>query len=137
MTGGGADPRQGSLINRDDSQRAERPFCENCRTKRLTGRQARFCSQKCGSEWWDLFHPRMNTEPPDGRPRKVPIRDQILGILHDREWHTKQELAATLRAREHSVGSRLSELRRKGFRIESDAENGNSRRAHRFRLVLG
>lgn len=135
MSGGAPDPRQGEIFNRDGSQASERPFCENCRSKRLRGKQRRFCSQKCGSEWWDLFHPRVNVTP-EG-PRQGTIIGDLLGVLHDGEWHTAHELAELVRAFPHSVSARLSELRRKGFRIESDAEVGNSQRAHRFRLVLG
>lgn len=114
--------------------RAKREHCEWCNAP-LKGKQERFCSSRCNTAWYDAAFPRMNRGP-EG-PREGTIRDAILGYLADGEWRTKAEIAFHVRAHEHSVGSRLSELRRKGFRIESDAPNGCSRRSHRFRLVLG
>jgi hypothetical protein len=56
--------------------------------------------------------------------------------MADGAWRTKEALAAEARAHEHSVGTRLSELRRQGFKIESDGKLGDTSRPHRFRLVL-
>jgi hypothetical protein len=102
----------------------------------LSGRQKRFASRLCSSRWWDQQHPRVNVVPPEGR-REGTLRQAILGFLaaHAGQWFTVHEIAEAVRAFPHSVSARLSELRRRGQPIESDARNGNSRRAHRFRLV--
>lgn len=70
-------------------------------------------------------------------PREGTILALILGLLQDGEWRTQHQIAEAVRAFPHSVGARLSELRKRNHRIECDAKNGNSRRAHRFRLVQG
>jgi hypothetical protein len=64
----------------------------------------------------------------------------MLALLADGAWRTALEIADAVRAREHSVSARLAEIRRAYDRVgvyslESDAVVGNSRRAHRFRLV--
>lgn len=98
----------------------------------LTGKQREFCSRACNSRWWDLQHPRVAVVP--GGKREASLKLLILGALQDGQWHSKAELALLLHAREHSVGSRISELKRDGHPIETDAPNGCSTRAHRYRL---
>lgn len=100
----------------------------------LTGRQKRFASRVCCSRWWDAQHPRVNRGP-EG-PRKGAILHLILGVLGDGQWRTVHQIGEEIRAFPHSVSARLSELRRRGHRIETDAKNGDSTRAHRFRLVV-
>lgn len=134
MSGTAPDPRQGEIFAQDRSRSLESASCAQCGGA-LSGRQTKFCSDACNTRWWDAQHARINRGP--AGPREGTIRDAILGYLADGEWRTKAEIAFAVRAHEHSVGSRLSELRRKGLRIESDAKNGNATRAHRFRLVLG
>lgn len=131
------DPQPDSIASEERSRALESASyarCDQCGAL-LYGRQKRFCSRHCCSAWWDDKHPRINRGP-EG-PREGSIQAAILGILHDGDWHTKADLAFRARAHEHSVGTRLSELRRKGFRIESDGTLGDTTRAHRFRLVLG
>ena len=97
----------------------------------LTGHQKRFASRVCSSRYWDAQHPRVNVLP-DGR--EGTIRDAILAVMADGVWRSAHQIAEAVHAFPHSVSARLSELRRKGFNVETDARNGNSRRAHRFRL---
>lgn len=101
----------------------------------LTGRQESFASRVCSSRWWDGQHPRVNVVP-DGR--EGTIKELILGFLlaHAGEWFTTHQIGEAVRAFPHSVSARLAELRKRGHNIESDAVNGNSRRAHRFRLMV-
>jgi hypothetical protein len=109
-------------------------LCAHCGGP-LQGRQKRFCSAAHRMERWDLEHPRINRGP-EG-PREGTLRQAIIGFLdsHPGEWFTVHQIAEAVRAFPHSVSARLSELRRRGQPIESDARNGDSRRAHRFRLV--
>ena len=100
----------------------------------LTGRQRRFCSGSHRSAWWDQQHPRVNAPlPPDG-PREGTLLECVLGflVLHSGERFTVHEVAAAVRAFPHSVSARLSELRKRGHDIRTDARNGDSSRAHRF-----
>ena len=97
----------------------------------LSGQQKRFASRPCSSRYWDAQHPRVNVLP-DGR--EGTIRDAILAVMADGEWRSAHQIAEAVHAFPHSVSARLSELRRKGFNVETDARNGNSRRAHRFRM---
>jgi hypothetical protein len=109
--------------------------CDHC-GRPLTGKQERFCSRLCSSRWYDQQFPRINRGP-DG-PREGTLHHAILGFLvaNPGQWFTVHEIAEAVRAFPHSVSARLSELRRRGQPIESDARNGNSRRAHRFRLAI-
>ena len=102
----------------------------------LGGRQRRFCSAHHRMVWWDQQHPRVNAPPPPFGPRDGTLLACILGFLalHLGERFTAQEIAAAVRAFPHSVSARLSELRRRGHDIRTDARNGNNRRAHRFWL---
>lgn len=101
---------------------------------RLTGRQKRFASRLCCSHWYDQQHPRVNVVP---EGREGTIRELVLGFLvaNTGQWFTAHEIAEAVRAFPHSVSARLSELRKRGHNIESDARVGNVTRAHRFRLV--
>ncbi len=100
----------------------------------LTGRQKRFASEACKNAWHDLHRPRIASAVA-GHPRQGTIKAAVLGILHDREWHSAHDLAAKVKADKHSVITRISELRRAGFPIECDLPCGNARRPHRFRLA--
>lgn len=100
----------------------------------LIGRQKRFASRLCCSRWWDQEHPRVNRGP-EGR-REGRLVDAILGVLASGEWMTAHQIAEAVRAFPHSVSARLAELRKRGHHIESDGKVGNTRRAHRFRLVV-
>lgn len=105
----------------------------DCR-RPLKVRQKRFCSPACRFAYWDLLHPRINRTPPEGQ-REGSILLAVLTLMKDGEWRTAHEIAEAVRAFPHSVSARLAEARKRGWEIESDAANGNSRRAHRFRLV--
>ena len=113
---------------------AEAPVCRRCRGP-LEGRQTAFCSKACNAAWWDAQHPRVNWTDQGAREGK--LIDSILGFLlaHPGEWFTAHQIAEAVRGFPHSVSARLSELRRRGHAIETDARNGNSKRAHRYRLV--
>lgn len=99
---------------------------------RLTGRQKHFASRICCSRWYDAQHPRVN---PPGLPREGTILAAMLRVMADGEWRTAHQIAEAVRAFPHSVSARLAEARKRGYSIETDARNGNSRRSHRFRLV--
>ena len=105
----------------------------------LDGRQRRFCSAHHRMAWWDQQHPRINAPPPPFGPRDGTLLACILGFLasHPSERFTAHEIAAAVRAFPHSVSARLSELRKRGHDIRTDARNGNSARAHRFWLGGG
>jgi hypothetical protein len=107
---------------------------DQCATLRPT--QKRFASDRCRAAWHDLHRPRI-ASPAVGHPREGTIKAAVLGILHDREWHSAHDLALKVRADKHSVITRISELRAQGFCIETDLPVGNARRPHRFRLVQG
>lgn len=94
----------------------------------------RFCGLECKNAWHDLHRPRIAAAAV-GHPREGTIKAAVLGVLHDREWHTAHDLAAKVKADKHSVVTRISELRAQGFAIEADLPVGNARRPHRFRLV--
>lgn len=96
----------------------------------LTGRQKRFASRICCSRWWDQRHPRINLGPVG--PRQGTIKALILGYLADGAWRTEQQIADAIHAFAHSVGARLSELRRAGQPIEVQRGGGNVKR---YRLV--
>jgi len=112
---------------------ARERICECGCGVRLTGRQERFASRPCSSRWWDQQHPRINRGP--AGPREGSILHAMLALLADGAWRTALEIADAVRAREHSVSARLAEARKRGYVIESDAAVGNTRRAHRFRLL--
>lgn len=114
-----------------ESCRSNGKPCESCGGS-LTGRQERFCSDRCRVRWWDSQHPRVNVVP---EGREGSILESVLALLADGEWRTAHQIAEEVRAFPHSVSARIAEARKRGHRIESDAVNGNSRRAHRFRLV--
>ena len=104
----------------------------------LTGRQKRFASRMCCSRWWDQEHPRVNAPlAPDG-PRDGTLLDCVLVFLvaHLGERFTVHQIAEAVRAFPHSVSARLSELRKRGYDIRTDARNGNSARAHRFWILM-
>ncbi len=93
----------------------------------------RFCGLDCKNAFHDLHRPRIASAVV-GHPREGTIKAALLGVLHDREWHTAHDLAAKVKADKHSIISRISELRAAGFKIETDLPLGNSRRPHRVRL---
>lgn len=99
----------------------------------LTGRQKRFATRLCNTRYWDQQHPRINRGP--AGPREGTILHAMLALMADGLPRTALEIADAVRAREHSVSARLADARKRGYVIESDAVNGNSRRAHRFRLL--
>lgn len=109
--------------------------CECGCGRDLTGRQKRFASRLCCSRWWDARNPRINRDP--AGPRRAPLWKLALGILSDGEWHSAHDLALKLHADKHSIVARLSELQKRGHRIETDLPSGNSRRFHRYRLEVG
>ncbi len=109
-------------------------LCEYDACEPLAGRQKRFASKRCAQAWYDLHRPRI-LSPAAGAPREGSIKAAVLGVLFDREWHSAHDLAAAVKADKHSVVTRISELR-KHFDIEEDLPVGNSRRSHRYRLVL-
>ncbi len=113
-----------------------RKLCEWDACTHLTGRQGRFASDACKNGWYETNRPRIASAAA-GAPRQGSIKAAVLGILHDREWHSAHDLAAKVKADKHSVVTRLSELRRAGFPIECDPPCGNARRPHRFRLAVG
>lgn len=91
--------------------------CDYCH-KVLVGRQKRFCSRLCCSRWWDQEHPRINRQ--EG-PRQGTLKAGILTFLAENPgWHTEQQIADAIHAFAHSVGARLSELRRAGHPIETE-----------------
>lgn len=116
-----------------------RRLCECGCGHPLTSRQKRFASGRCRSAWWDREHPRIGRGP-EG-PREGTILRGVMDLMQDGAWRTALEIADAVRAREHSVSARLSQIRRRGelglipWTLESDGKVGNSRRAHRFRLV--
>lgn len=93
----------------------------------------RFCSSLCRAAWWDRQHPRLN---PPHIERGASVAQLVLGILQDMKWHSVQDLAVKAHQLPCSVSARLRELRRKGHRIERDGKVGNTRRQHKYRLVV-
>lgn len=93
------------------------------------GRRKRFCADECSKAWWESEHPRINRS--EHGPRQGTLKALILGYLSDGLWHTEQQIADGIHAFAHSVGARLSELRRAGQPIEVDP-----RRIRRYRLAL-
>jgi hypothetical protein len=126
-------PNPAEIEPQDQSRSLEQRVCARCGKPRPP-RATRFCSQACNTAAWDEKHPRVGRGPQG--PRQGSIRAALLAIMADGEWYTKAQLAELARAFEHSVGTRLSELRRQGFRVESDGVVGDTTRPHRFRLVL-
>lgn len=110
-----------------------RETCERCAGPLRSKRQARFCSQRCRSAWWDEQHPRVAVNP---EGRTGPLLPAILGVMADGGWYTALQLAEKVRAFPHSVTTRISEAKAKGFQIETDLPCGNALRAHKYRLVL-
>ena len=97
----------------------------------LSGKQERFCSRACSSSWWDAQHPRINRGP--AGPREGTIKALILGLMADGQWRTEQEIADAIHAFAHTVGARLSELRKR-HPIERDPPHRGGG-VHRYRLV--
>lgn len=69
---------------------ATRPSCERCE-KPLTGRQKRFCTDRCRNDWWQEAHPRLNFPPLEPGQSRQRICDRILAQMMDREWYTDRE----------------------------------------------
>lgn len=86
--------------------------CRRCEGP-LTGKQTDFCSKACNGAWYGAAHPRINVRP-DGK-RAGTLKAAILTYLRENPGeHTKRQIGDAIHAFEHSVGTRLSELRRQG-----------------------
>jgi hypothetical protein len=107
--------------------------CEQCGAPLTRKRQKRFDTAKCRMTWWDDHHPRVAVNP---EGRTGPLLPAIVGVMADGGWYTALQLAEKVRALPHSVTTRLSEAKAKGFQIETDLPCGNVRRQHKYRLVL-
>jgi hypothetical protein len=107
--------------------------CEQCGAPLTRKRQKRFDTAKCRMTWWDERHPRVAINPAG---RTGPLLPAIVGVMADGGWYTALQLAKKVRALPHSVTTRLSEAKAKGFQIETDLPCGNVRRQHKYRLVL-
>ena len=83
----------------------------------LRPRHRSFCSDPCRKAWWEAEHPRINRGPEGRRPGR--LKDQILAFLREHPGeHTEQQIADAIHGFSHSVGARLSELRRANEPIE-------------------
>jgi hypothetical protein len=112
---------------------AAMPACSCGCGRLLSGRQTKYASKDCANKLYEVARPRI-LNASAGAPREGTIKAAVLGVLHDRQWHSAHELAAAVKADKHSVVTRISELR-KHFDIEEDLPVGNSRRSHRYRLA--
>lgn len=84
----------------------------------LKRKQKRWASGACSARWWNAQFPRINRD--EAGPRQGTLKSLILGFLafHDGQWHTEQQIADAIHGFAHSVGARLSEIRRAGHPIE-------------------
>lgn len=83
----------------------------------LLGRKKRFCSPEHRFEWWNRMHPRINRSA--AGPREGTLKAAILQFLRDNPGeHTEQQIADAIHGFSHSVGARISELRRANEPIE-------------------
>lgn len=105
--------------------------CRECKGP-LSGKQTDFCSKLCNGRWWNAQFPRINRS--ERGPRQGTLKALILGYLADGQWRTEQQIADEIHGFAHSVGARLSELRRAGHPIEVDPPHRGGR-VHRYRLV--
>ena len=107
---------------RQDS--AQKPRKSDACGAMLAPRQERFCGDRCRKGWWNAAHPMINRGP-EG-PREGTLKAAIVSFLRDNpgEW-TKRQIADAIHAFEHSVGTRLSELRRANEPIEVRRGPGN------------
>lgn len=93
---------------------------------RLRRRDRRFCGDPCRKASWDAKHPRINRS--EAGPRQGTLKAAILAFLRDNPGeHTEQQIADAIHAFSHSVGARLSELRRAGEPIASRRGPGGVR----------
>jgi hypothetical protein len=98
----------------------------------LSGRQKAFCSDPHRMAFYDQQHPRINRGPRG--PREGTLKALILAYLADGQWRTEQQIADEIHGFAHSVGARLSELRRAGQPIEVDPPHRGGG-VHRYRLL--
>ena len=85
--------------------------------KALSGKQTKFATRPCAARLYDQIHPRINRGPDGRRPGR--LKDQILAFLREHPGeHTEQQIADAIHGFSHSVGARLSELRRANEPIE-------------------
>lgn len=71
--------------------------------------------------------------PSGGRYHRT-ARDKLFSLLADRRWHTHSELLLVAGAR---YGARLLELKRLGYKIESQELSGSGKRYRLTTLVRG
>lgn len=99
--------------------------CEVCGGP-LGKRQRRFCCEQHRFAAWDASHPRINRSA--AGPREGTLKAAILQFLRDNPGeHTEQQIADAIHGFSHSVGARLSELRRANEPIEVRRGPGNVR----------
>ena len=107
------------------SERQEMPqearTCEWCAWI-LRPRQRRFCSESHRKAWWEANHPRIGDR---GRREVGTLKRQIKDLMADGEWRTEQQITDSIHGFAHSVGARLSELRRANEPIEVRRGPGN------------
>lgn len=112
------------------------PVCACGCGRLLSGRQRKFASKDCASRIYEASRPRI-LNASAGAPREGTIKQAVMDFLGlNPGWHSAHEIAAAIKADKHSVVTRISELRGAFIPIEEDLPVGNSRRSHRYRLVL-
>ena len=104
-------------------------------TFRPREKKHRFCSPRCRDAWHEVHRPRLASAAV-GHPRQGTIKELVRLVLMDGEWHSAYDLSLKVRAGEHSIKARISELRAEGKDIREDLPNGSSRRPHRYRLQV-
>lgn len=122
-----------SQLSLDGTSGVATACCEECGVA-LRRRQKRFCSPEHRFEWWDREHPRANRGP--AGPREGTAEENALRVLeaNTHQSLTIYEIAEQARLLPTTLTGVMARLRKRGYRIESDALTGNGHRIHRYRL---
>lgn len=122
-----------TLASGPGGDRAETCAC-GC-GKPLTGRQKRFATRPCAAREYDQQHPRANRGP--NGPREGTAEENALRVLeaNTHQSLTIYEIAEQARLLPTTLTGVMARLKKRGYRIESDAKTGNGHRIHRYRLA--